>query len=786
MINCFKFGKIIYLIAEPMIKANSFIFTLYPKLSAMLNNALIIIVFACLSAGSLSAQDLIYTVTGDIDNVKTSLDSILVENLTNSTRIVFINLPVRNEYQINLTQKAYWGTTGIPFLHQGNGFTVIRNLPGTLTIGYLNGIPAIARLSVYNLKGQKVFSSSSVFFSNASPITINLGSAGVYLVSIESQKERQTFKAIGKQGAGDFQVRTEDSYAYRQTASIIKNATNTDFSYQKGDSIRVSVYKKTYYSYPKYFRIDNSKPLPFKLSQSTTTLTGISDSYVSLAEKVTGATYNPVTGKAQLSYSGTAPGLKFGDVIVIETDTMGFLRKVISSTEANGKATLETKPAYLNEVFVNQEIKLDTKLMKPEFILKSNCSLKEISAALTDKNGYIHPAEVFYQDKAGKRVSKNVLLNPDQFADTIPIIDFLKDFSKTDLHGIAGDVVHFYIDEGNISLKSSAVFEFNLTPKGKLDADTKVEKGDLKYFKFYLDNQAGFKTKLALDLTKSYSKVVTGEKVINARKVTAKFNVNGVPVWITFDCDIYKSFQVNATALVNATWGFEGNYHIQAGGNYDGINDSFTPISGYEHKVQVYPLNVKGELNAFAHFELYPRTEIMFYGFFGPFVEIVPFSEGGYSGKIISQITPSGLESFLGWYSAVAVGLDARVGTKLEFLWGLFDKSFGPQTINCYKNTLWYSPSNIERVSKWPENVIPGMKVPLTFKVTDKSGNAAPLVVIYIQGTGFFNKQVMVTDLNGLANIEWTLSESVSNSYTAAIYDSEGRLMKSQSSKFGP
>lgn len=53
---------------------------------------------------NLNAQDLIYTISGEIENTKTTLDSILIENISNSTRLLFDDLPKeQTEYKINLT-----------------------------------------------------------------------------------------------------------------------------------------------------------------------------------------------------------------------------------------------------------------------------------------------------------------------------------------------------------------------------------------------------------------------------------------------------------------------------------------------------------------------------------------------------------------------------------------------------------------------------------------------------------------------------------------------------------
>ncbi len=739
-------------------------------------------IFICLAISSVKAQDLIYTVSGVFENSKTSLDSIVLENLTNQTKITFGDLPIQSDYQINVTKKVYWGTTGLSSVQDRGGFYLIKNLPGAITIGNLNKIPSNARISIYNTVGQNIYTKSSVFTNYITPVNIRIGVVGIYLVKIETTNETKTFKVLGQASNGSVSASSEGGI---KTDNSLKSTTigeTNDFSFQIGDSIRVSVYKNTFYAYPQKLSIDYSKQVSFNLSVNTSTTTGVSNSYVSLSvnDSITG--YNPATGETQLSYTGEAPVYKLGDIIVIETDTAGYLRKVTSSTVANGKATIETIPAYMNEVFTNNQIKLNTKLMPPEVILKSTSSLKDISKALTDKDGYIHPVKIIYHDSAGKKITKSAIINNDEPVGDVRIIDFNEDFSNTDIYGKADDDVHFYISDGHMKVTSDAVFEFEITNKGDLDQDTKVKKGDLKSFMFYLDSKAEFETKLALDLTKSFHKEATAEKIFNAQKVTAKFIVAGVPVWITFDCDIYKSYDINATASLHSDWGFKSTHTVKSGGTYDRETDTFTPISSYEPSNVIYPLNINGEVDVTSHFELYPRAEIMFYGFFGPFAEIAPYVNGNYNAKFQSQVTQNGTESFLGWNSNIDLGLDVRVGTQLSFLWGLFEKTFGPETVNCFNYTLWKSPTTVEATNTLPTEADQSSKIPVTVKVTDLLGNPVPLGIVYIEGNGSFNKQVLATGLNGEANFVWTLSNSVgANNFTATLFNSDKVVISSVS-----
>lgn len=109
---------------------------------------------------TLIAQDIIYTISGEINNEKVPLDSILVENLSNKTWISFSDLPNELYYQINLTKNSYWGTTGInPFENNSFGFSESLNMPGKIELKYANPQPTNARFSVFNLSGQEIYSS---------------------------------------------------------------------------------------------------------------------------------------------------------------------------------------------------------------------------------------------------------------------------------------------------------------------------------------------------------------------------------------------------------------------------------------------------------------------------------------------------------------------------------------------------------------------------------------------------------------------------------------------------
>ena len=721
------------------------------------------------------SQDIIYTVSGEIVNNKTALDSILVENLTTGKSVLFGGLPILEYYQINLTKNAFWGTVGIAS-EKFQEFTEAQNQPGLLTVAYYGNTPTQAGVTVFNSNGQKILAmSKTIYPGNA--LQVRLTTQGVFFVRFDTPAESRTFKAVGALQSTNFDILVQEINTEnpRYKSGILSEAKATNFL--PGDTIRVSVYKNGYYARPKGMKIATSSAVNFLFDVSAVVVNGTGDGYVELNMNSTDITaFDTLSGNVQIKFTGEKPELLPGDLITVDLDTMGYLRKVVQTTINGNVVSAETEPAYMNEIFIDKEIKLNTGLMNPGVQLKSNASMEEISAALTDENGYIHPLEVYYHTNDGQVITKSAFTTPQNGNATVPLFDFSRDL-RDDLYGKSGDNVHLYISEGSASLTANAVFEMDFYYKGELDADTKVRKGDLRYFTFYLDGNAGFLTKIVLDLKKAFEKEDT-KKLQAIGKITAKFAVGPVPVWITFKADIYGNYQVAADASAHADFGFESTHNIKVGGTYTKASDSFTPIKTYSPLNKVYPLNLEGQVNANARLEIYPRTEIKFYGFFGPYAEIVPYVEGKYNARVQSQVTANGTENFLAWNSGIDLGLDFRVGSELTFLWGLFDKEFGPTVLSGPVWPLWKSPTEIKLITTLPEEAYGGTVIPLKLRVTDLLELPGILCPIYIAGAGTFSKQILFTNTNGEATVDWTVGSEGKNEFTATIYNANKTVIK--------
>ena len=732
------------------------------------------------SAISVYSQDLIYTVRGEYNSNSLALDAILVENLSNGTQLLFESLPNQSDYKINLTTGEQVNPTGFDIYQMGNHLSVVKNIPGNISLSVQSNKLHYAMVTVFNIQGQALWANKELQIRSGQQIDIQLPGGAIYIVEVVTEFGTKAYRAAGSLTQGSIRV-SLDGKGINNHSALKSTTLNSlsDFNFQTGDDLRVTAFKEGYYSRPAEFKIVGSGPVEFLFDISRIEVDGISDVYVSLAdESDIPDVYDPSTGVVKLEATDKTRELIKGDIITVDADTAGYLRKVVEITEEDGKVVLETEQAYMDELFVDKSFKLNTTMLEAPASLKGTSSLVEITSALTDEQGYIHPVKIILYNSEGKAITKSVFGQKGS-ADEIRrhIVDKELDFSMTDLYGEEGDNIHFFISEGLLRFKTDAVFEFDFDYQGEFTEDTKVKKGDLRLFEFYLEATTGVHTKLELDMSKSWDNDDEDDPVhlFKIAQARAKFVVPpGVPVWIDFDLDMYRDIILHADASLHADWGFEINDTLKVGGRYTRATKELTPISEFKHHAEIFPLNLEGEINASARLELFPRVEMKLYSLFGPYAEIVPYIQGNYNAYGQIQITPSGTESFLAWNAGLDLGLDLRVGTTFKLL--AFERDFGPKVISFSESPLpvWKSPYIIELLTDLPEELEPGSTHSLLFKVSDMLGLAVSGCPIHIDGDGIFNKYIELTGLDGKVAVDWTIGETEGiYEFTATIFNAD-------------
>jgi uncharacterized protein (TIGR02145 family) len=237
-----------------------------------MKNSILTIAFI-FAISTIFAQDLIYTLSGELNQQKTSLDSILVENLTNNSRILFDSLPQYNVYNINLSKNSLAETVGIYNSKNTTGFRVVKNIPGMFALTWLKNTPTELQLSVFNVNGQKLYEAQKKTLRPGNSISVQLGNLGVFFVRLKTPLETKSFKVIGFGNMNGFDIKFTDKGTMAHSQGVNKEDVkqlkslvitgNEDFSFTKGDSICISVFKEDYYAIPEALRISDSKTIDF-------------------------------------------------------------------------------------------------------------------------------------------------------------------------------------------------------------------------------------------------------------------------------------------------------------------------------------------------------------------------------------------------------------------------------------------------------------------------------------------------------------------------------------------
>ncbi len=230
---------------------------------------LLVVLIHFLFCNMATAQDIIYTISGNYNESKTPIDSITIDNLTNGTRISFTDLPEHDFYQINLTKNSYWGTVDVFDIEEASPFRIQQNTFGLLEIGYCGNKEMIMRVSIIGVDGKTLFTNNNMFLAPQQSLRVNLGGEGLFFVKIETPTFTKTFKALGEIHNNHYGVEIIDGQISKQpfnTAFTLKNATlagTGNFTFDEGDSIRTWAFRNDIYALPNHSRIKLSDEIIF-------------------------------------------------------------------------------------------------------------------------------------------------------------------------------------------------------------------------------------------------------------------------------------------------------------------------------------------------------------------------------------------------------------------------------------------------------------------------------------------------------------------------------------------
>jgi len=485
--------------------------------------------------------------------------------------------------------------------------------------------------------------------------------------------------------------------------------------------------------------------------------------------------YDENTGAVNIQYQGTPPAFIENKVIVLPQEYGYDIRVIQSSTVSGNTVTLQTGQGNMSNLFMNTS-----------FTLSTDPSLSSFRSS--DGRPVITPSEIGMMTESGYKViyRKNELKSSNDYGASFDIFSFYQDYTGTELYHnwILGYSASWDKCVFDIGLKGVFSFDFGKT------IENSIPIGDLKTFEFYLDGHLN----IDLLLKFLFTSTVSGDlyegalipNLLGIEGVTFKFMVGSVPVFITVKSDLNYGYSLSAESQISISTGCNIQANLKAGLIYNKGVD-VQPIAEFTPSFTAYEPVYTGSCAVQAKASIYPKIEFDIYKFIGPSVSPKPYLGEEYG----EGVGWSDAINYQSRWAKTSIGFDVDLGLDLKF--ALFGKDItipvweGTIHPNSWDWTLYEEPAKIELVS--PANgakVTIDKPIDVSFYVSSYNhitGNystcsfdATHGAFVNFETQGNVNMQIVETDANGLATVQWTPKDS-NDKLTASIVDKDGNTI---------
>jgi hypothetical protein len=472
---------------------------------------------------------------------------------------------------------------------------------------------------------------------------------------------------------------------------------------------------------------------------------------------------------------GFTVNLDTGTILTIDFDTTGILRKVESYVIEGQELVMQTNQAEMGDVFFNAKFTLSTEeIVVPQ--TKSAKSNEEISRLLTDKNGMIHPVRITYQTPMGgghKSALSNEGISQTDFEitlnDTCINETALKVWIDAYLKAFTSFILSFDYRSGYIEMiKWGFIWRPVYHP------------GVLEYFSAYYSG--GIETGASVNMLAKYE--AEYEKVKKLKndlfKISYKFFVGPVPVFIDVSCDVYGHVKCNFEGQAKASSGFTVSAETKLGVEYK--NGSLGPIKEFTTEKEFNPLKIEGSISAAARLEIYPQFMVDIYSAGGPTIDLVPYLSAEANASASYVLGENAFDA--GWDASVDFGVDARIGAKLEILGNTLAQYNSGNIKIINPVNIWSVPSSIEILAGNYQMGSSYLQLPNAIVVVVKDSwknkfPAIPVVFDVIDGEGSLRNHLKFTNLGGEVENRWILGKKGLNTCKAIIKKADGTVVSS-------
>lgn len=490
---------------------------------------------------------------------------------------------------------------------------------------------------------------------------------------------------------------------------------------------------------------------------------------------------NLATGEVSLSFTGSEiPTFENGlSLIVLQTDTSAYIRRVIDSHIDGKTANLQTIEADMTELFADTQFTLS---LDPS----AERTPTKAGMASVGADGTLHPVRIVELTENNTYRTLYDIHHKTSPTKAEGEAELIIEFPEVDKSGkvIAASEdgnLSLYWDtyKQNFSMNATAHFKFGEAVKEKqVTENLKINVSELEEFSFAIGAKAQWDMILGATAKGKFeyeeNDIVIAKEMFKPRVFTF-FTPTGIPVILTLGSDLLGDFSADGDAKITIKGGVTFKGSLTTGIEYK--EKKWQPIGKPEFNYQIHPLQVKAFANLNMKVSAYPKIKIKLYNFLGPAFSPKPFLKDSVQMGMFNEFG-SVSKDYYGWTEKTYAGFDLQTSIMLDFIGINQELPLPPITI---EGQFYNAPDKIELKS--PAN---GTEIPLdtpteiTFNVTRKLLRAdLPIHGVSVKfesENGKVSQDFALTDSPGTAKVQWTPT-SPNASLTAKIFDAAGEII---------
>lgn len=487
------------------------------------------------------------------------------------------------------------------------------------------------------------------------------------------------------------------------------------------------------------------------------------------------------TGEVTLTFFDNIPQMESGlSVIVLETDTSAYIRRIMQSTIEGNTVRLQTREAKMTELFADTELSIS---FTPS---AARVETRTGSMASVDEAGVLHPVKIVELNGDGTYQTLYDAKSPSRIE--IGVGDRIVLFKENLPGRIIGSYGNLalswesFIQE--VSLGVDAYFKFTKPIHDvELTENLKVKVSELEKGNFSFDGNVLSEMIMRADMEGDFEYTSEPETLKEFKPVVFKFMTpTGIPVIFTLSSELFFQVSADGKSKNVARVGVAATGGFKLGVEYKG-NSKWEPIKDINYSYNVIPLEIEGKSEVNVKASLYPEIKLKLYGFLGPVISPKVYVRDELRFGFFEQFG-SVSDDYYAWSEKLFAGVDLSVDLGIEFIdWKI--PSISLYDGNLMDKQFYNAPDDIKLVSpvSGSEATI-GKEIPVRFNVTrelmTKNFPVAAVAVKFESKEGKVSHDFVMTGPLGNADVLWTpLSKNAL--LTAKIFDENGEVIAEDS-----